>query len=158
VSSCLHSSLSFLFFFSVSACAPRIPLSLSDMHFYSMRYASSMRFSCCTQPAFPCMNKSQQKQPLHLYVLCTYLSYQVLFRSSIKPIIFFGDYSEHVHHHWLILRFFSLSGSATLRLLYHSQALSSLLQLQTSTLFHLSIFSLISLHSTDSYLETLQLL
>jgi hypothetical protein len=34
-------------------------------------------------------------------------------------------------------------------------SLSSLSQLQTSTLFHLSIISMIGLHSTGSYLETL---
>jgi hypothetical protein len=120
-------------------------------------YASSVHFSSCTQHASTRMNHSQQKQPS---LLCSAYIYHAKSsaRSSMQLIIFFGGYTESVHHQWLILRFFAFSGSATLHLLLSQLSLSSLLQLQTSTLFHLSIVSMMSLHSTGSYLETLQLL
>jgi hypothetical protein len=74
-------------------------------------------------------------------------------------LFFISDhYAETIRHQWSFLRFFACfwqcdPSSSLLQL-----SLSSLLQLQTSTLSHLSIVSMMSLHSTGSYLETLRLL
>jgi hypothetical protein len=137
---CLHQCLlariflSFLIFCSVSACTPRLSLPLLDMHFYSIsffcalcsvyyfysiRYISSVRFSCNTQHSSARMNNSQQQQPS---LLCFAFIYHAKSsaRSYTQLIIFFGGYPESVHHQRLILRFFAFSGSATLHLLYHS--------------------------------------
>jgi hypothetical protein len=90
---CLHQclpariSLRFLFFCSVSECAPQLSLPLSDKHlfsisffcalcsvyyFHSMCYASSVHFISCTQHASTRMNNSQQSN--HLFsVLCIFI-------------------------------------------------------------------------------------
>jgi hypothetical protein len=103
-------------------------VSLSDMHFYFMRYASSVCFSCCTQPAFSSMNNSLLKQPSPLYFM--HINHTQSFSDHpCNPIVFFGSYTEFVHHHRLILTLFFFSGGATLHLLCHSQDLFSLLQL-----------------------------
>jgi hypothetical protein len=84
--------LHFLFFFSVSACAPRISLPLSYMyiysifffcvlcsvhHFHSMHYASSVHFIYCAQHASTHMNNYHKKKPSLLFFY-VYLSCQVL--------------------------------------------------------------------------------
>jgi hypothetical protein len=58
----------------------------------------------------------------------------------------------------IILRFLSLSSSQDSSSSLSQSSSSSLSQLQATTLFHLSITSTNSLHSSGSYLRTLQLL
>jgi hypothetical protein len=58
----------------------------------------------------------------------------------------------------VMLRFLSLSSNRDSLSSLSQSSSSSLLQLQASTLFHLSIASMNSLHSTGRFLETLQLL
>jgi hypothetical protein len=58
----------------------------------------------------------------------------------------------------VMLRLLSLSSSRDSFSSLSQSSSSSLLQLQASTLFHLSIASMNSLHSTGRFLETLQLL
>jgi hypothetical protein len=58
----------------------------------------------------------------------------------------------------VMLRFLSLSSSRDSLSSLSQSSSSSLLQLQASTLFHLSIASMNSLHSTGKFLENLQLL
>jgi hypothetical protein len=63
-----------------------------------------------------------------------------------------------VHHHWAYPEILCLLWQCDSSSSLSQSSLSSLLQLQTSTLFHLSIVSMMSLHSTGSYLKTLHLL
>jgi hypothetical protein len=117
---CLHQclpariSLSFLFFCSVSACAPQLSLPLSDKHFcsisffcalcsvyyfHSMRYTSSVCFISCTQHASTRMNNSQQKQPS---LLCSAHIYHAKSsaRAYTQLFILSGDHPESVLHQW----------------------------------------------------------
>ena len=67
------------------------------------------------------MNHTHQEQPSLLLSVYIYHAKSSA-RSSMKLIVFFGGYTKSVCHQWLILRFFSLSGSETLHLLCHSWA------------------------------------
>jgi hypothetical protein len=113
-------------------------------------------FSSCTQHASTRMKNTQTTTPL----LCSVSLYHANSspRSYMQLIIFFGGYAESVHHQWAY--------PEILCLLWQCDSSSSLSQLSfilsvvvtVFDAFHLSIVSMMSLHSTGSYLETLQLL
>jgi hypothetical protein len=149
-SACISVSLSlrlsrFLFFCSVSACAPRLPLPL----FLSQIYI----FVLCTMPLlcisaiahnilFPRVKLfSTEATSSFFFVLCIFIMPSPLpdnTPNSSSPLA-------------ITLSLFFIHG-------HYAKTLWLLWQLQSSTLFHLSIVSILSLHSTDRYLETLQLL
>lgn len=157
--------------FSFSICAPRLSLPLLDMHLCSLLF---LCFMLCVLFPFYVLRLFCVFHLLHTTwfywhklhsidttissMFCIYLSCLVLFH-----II-------HATHRllWQLYWVFSLSmaypeilfllGQCDTSSSLSQLSLSSLLQLQTLTLFHLSIISMISLHSTGSYLETLQIL
>jgi hypothetical protein len=119
---CLHQCLpgriflNFMFFFSIFAWATRLSLPFSYMylcsifsfcvlcsvhHFHSMRYASSVRFSCYAQHASSCMNNYQKKQQS---LLCSTYIYHAKSsaRSHTQLFVLFGNYVESVLHQWLL--------------------------------------------------------
>jgi hypothetical protein len=116
-------------------------LPLSDMHLCSMRYASSVHFGCCPQHAFSPCEITLNRSNLLFFVLRIFIMPSPLpdnTPNSSSPLA-------------ITLSLFFIHGR-------YAKTLWLLWKLQSSTLFHLSIVSILSLHSTDRYLETLQLL
>jgi hypothetical protein len=97
--------------------------------------------TCCTQPAFTCISNSLPQAPssslvLRIFIMPSPLPDQT--PNSSSPLA-------------ITLSLFFIHGR-------YAETLWLLWKLPSSMLFHLSIISMMSLHSTDRYLETLQLL
>jgi hypothetical protein len=107
----------------------------------------------CTDARLPstCMkNKNEKANPLFCSAYIFHANSSA--RSSTQLFFFPGDYAQSIFSSFFImLRLFFISG-------HYPEILWLLWQLCYSTLFHLSIVSMMSLHSIGSYLETLYLL
>ena len=148
-------------------------LSCSVRHVPSMHHSSSVHFNYCTLPPSTHLNHSQQPPISSLF--CVFiLSVHLLHPLFIMLLHALPMLSALPNHHYnssaslavkpmrpsslgvmpRVLRLSSNQDSSS-SLLQSSS--TSLLQLQASMLFHLSIASMTSIHSTGRFLETLQL-
>jgi hypothetical protein len=109
-------------------------------YFHSMCYASFVCFSSFTQHASTHINQTQQKQPS---LLCFVNIYHAKSVPDHAPNSLFSLA--------FILRLFFISG-------HYPEMFWLFWKLQYLTLFHLSIISMMSLHSTRIYLENMHLL
>lgn len=146
----------------------------SVRHVPSIHHSSSVHFSCCTLPRSTHLNHSQQhsiSSLFYVFILSVHLLHPLFtmflhalpmssalpdnhYNSSASPTI----KPMRPSSLGVMPRFLSLSSSQDSSSSLSQSSSFPLLQFQAPTVLHLSIASMISLHSTGRCIETLHLL